>query len=300
MELDPEQVRTTVRFLEAYAYTALDELESVIAEERGRTGADRSVVLVNEPAFSIAADAATAFREAAQWMLYLNAGRARSLLARSGNLFHEMGHSFGTYLTVVSGVGRDEQVSGAIFRALDDLEHLGDRSELTWPALRHPQQQAYLVVAAASSGPIDHVDDQLQAILTNSMHRNGVAPVGALGTPIKRFWDIASHLTSRSMGAAAAIAKHLAVMCRRYEECMELAQVNKRLWDHGAAPVDVGDIDIAGISALTARRFGGAALIDGLAEVSISTQRNPIGIAPVEAGLAIAEPWRDEQIGDHQ
>ena len=30
----------------------------------------------------------------------------------------------------------------------------------------------------------------------------------------------------------------------------------------------------------------------------VSAEVNPIGIAPVEAGLAMAEPWRDESVGD--
>jgi hypothetical protein len=298
MELDPEQVRTTVRFLEAYANTALDELESVLAEQIDRTGAERSVVLVNDPAFSIAADAATALREAGQWMLYLNPGRARSLLARSGRLFHEMRQSFGTYLVVVSGEGEDERLSQTVSRALDDLGRLGDGSELEWPPLRHPQQQAYLVLAAAGERSDHALDNQLPVIIERSMHRNGVVPVGALGTPIRRFWDIASHLAGGSVGAAAAISAHLAVMCRRYEECMGLAQVNRRLWGSGASPVDVGDIDIAGIAALAARRFGGEALLHGLREAGVSAEENPIGIAPVDAGLAMAEPWRDESVGD--
>jgi len=127
------------------------------------------------------------------------------------------------------------------------------------------------------------------------MHRIGVVPVGALGTPIRRSWDFANHLAGESAGAAAAISAHL---CRRYEECMGLAQVNRPLWGNGASPFDVGDIDIGGIAALAARRFGGEALLNGLREGDVSAEENPIGIDPVDAGLAIAEPWRDESVGD--
>lgn len=296
MNLDPEQVRTTVRFLEAYANTALDELELILAEETARTGKERSLVLADDPAFVIAADAATTLREAGQWMLYLDSARAKSLLARSGLLFHEMRQSFGTYLMVVSGEGQGERLSVAVSVALADVGRVGDGGELAWPALRHPQQQAYLVLAAAAGGSDNAVDERLPAIIENSMHRNGVVPVGALGTPIRRFWDVASHLAIRGAGAAAAIAEHLAFMCRRYEECMGLAQVNRHLWEHGASSVDVGDIDIAGIAAITARQFSGDALLYELSETGVSAERNPIGIAPVEAGLAMAEPWRDESV----
>jgi len=299
MELDPEQVHTTVRFLEAYANTALDELESVLAEGSARTGAKRTAALADDPAFGIAADAATALREAGQWMLYLDAARARSLLARSGLLFHEMRQSFGTYLVVVSGEDQDERLSRDVSRALDEVKRLSEGSELGWPALRHPQQQAYLVLAAAGGGTNRAVEDRLPGIIENSMHRNGVVPVGALGIPIRRFWDVAGHLVGKGTGAAAAIAEHLAFMCRRYEESMGLAQVNRRLWDHAASPVDVGDIDIAGIAALAARQFGGEALLHGLGEAGVSAEGNPIGIAPVDAGLAMAEPWRDEPVREH-
>lgn len=287
----------TIRFLEAYANTGYGELESLLREAGASTGVERRAALSEDPAFSVAADTATALREAAQWMMYLNAERARTLMTRAGDLFRELRQPFGLYLNAVSGREQDSLFDDAS-EALRSLQPDGDR-EPAWPALRQPQQQAYLVLALAGSPAMnDRLEGRLSAMITNSVHNDGVVPVGALGTPIRRFWRIAAHLVERSDGAARAIAQHLAAMCEHYAESMASAQVNQELWRHGAAPVDVADIDIAGMAALTAREFSADALLGGLAEAGLSPERSSIALAPIEAGLALAEPWRDEPVED--
>jgi hypothetical protein len=71
---------------------------------------------------------------------------------------------------------------------------------------------------------------------------------------------------------------------------MSLAQVNAHLWRHVARPVDVGDIDVAGVAALAARRFGQDTLMRGVQEAGVSAERDPIAMAPIEAGATIAQP----------
>ena len=294
MALSPERVRSTVRFLEAYANTALSELDSALGNTDEEVGTDRRSSLAEDPAFSIAADAATALREAGQWMLYLDSTRAQYFLARSGHLFHDIGQAFGTYLVVVSGEWNHDppyQVFSQALEAVSRRSAGAEDDEVVWPSLRHPQQQAYLLLAGGGSAAISReFGVSLTQIMETSIHREGVTPVGALGTPIRQLWNVARHLVRAGPGALPAIARHLAGMCQRYAETMELAQVNSYLWRHGAAPVDVGDIDIAGIATLTARRFGGEPLLQALEQTGLSSERSPIALAPVEAGLALADP----------
>lgn len=303
MSLGLDQVQATVRFLEAYANTALAELEALHWSDGpvDRTPGPSGFPLTEEPAFSVAADAATSLREAGQWLLYLDPGRAADLLAHSGRLFRDMGQPFGLYLLAMTGdvdrdppyamVGKMLDVVGRGWTAADDGPD-------AWPALRHPQQQTYLLLAAAGSRPLrDEFRYPLEQITENSVHRRGVLPVGALGTPIRYLWDVARHLAAERPESVRVVSQHLVGMCRRYAETMALAQVNTYLWSNGAAPVDVGDVDIAGIAALTARRYGGDTVLGALGNAGLRDGDERIALAPVAAGLALADPWRSRPRG---
>jgi hypothetical protein len=283
MDLDPDQVGATVRFLRAYANTGLSELDAVLtATEEGS--------ILRDPAFTIAADAATVLREAGQWMLYLDPEQAQLLLSRAGGLFLRLGQPFGAYLVEVAGVAQEELPYQEMLQELAVAQRERDDADVRWPPLRHPQQQAYLMLALTGTPTAQVSSDRVARVLETSTYADGVVPVGALGTPIRRLWDIARHLLARRPESPYVIAGHLTGMARRYEEAMALAQVNRYLWSHGAAAVDVGDIDIAGVTALTARRFGAQVVLGSLEEAGMSAERNPIGMAPIEAGLALAEP----------
>jgi hypothetical protein len=295
MDIPEEQVRYTTNFLEAYANTVLSELNDLVdTDENGEASADLRSLITEEPVFNVAADAATTLRELGQWLLYLNPERARDALRRSGELFYAMGQAFGMYLMVVTAE-LDQEPSHDLFSqpltVLTRIQKDGGLSETAWDSLRHPQQQAYLVLAASGHPTVNRNRDfsnRLDEVLEASMHARGVVPVGALGTPIRRLWDVARHLHNTGPDAVQVIARHLSEMCRRYAETMELAQVNSHLWNHGAAPVDVGDIDIAGIAAMAARQHGADVLLGALGDAGLLPDRDRIALAPVEAGLALA------------
>ncbi|EOD69297.1 hypothetical protein [Amycolatopsis vancoresmycina] len=298
--LDREQVRRTLRFHEAYAATALRELESVGPVDENT-------------AFTLRADAASALREAGQWALLLNPMAARRLLRRSGDLFLQLGQAFGMYLELVADRSRFDVEPAMVARALRDAS--GSREEPAptadapnpMPDIRlQQQQQAYLVLAASgianSEGTVaprlrpvaksedyrfDPLSSSLGEILESSPHRTGVLPVGSLGTPIHRFWAVAEHLFRRRSEDVRGIARHVVAMCRTYEETISLARTNTHLWRNGAAPVDIADLDIAGIATLTARSFGEGALLEALAEVP-GGDLSPISRIPVELGTALA------------
>jgi hypothetical protein len=287
MGLSPDQVTTTMRFLQAYAHTSLRDLQAEI-----RTAAPG--IITADPAFTVAADAATAFREAGQWALYLDPVRSRQLLFQAGMLYLRIGQPFGAYLLEAVGSRQQPASYADMLREMTAVQGARDDARIRLPALRHPQQQAYLMLAACAE---ERPDRTIGSIMERSSYANGVVPVGALGTPIRTLWDIARHLFARRTDSAGVIAGHLAAMARRYADAMTLAQVNQYLWAHGAAPVDVGDIDIAGVAALSARRFGVDPILSGLREAGMSAQRDPIGMAPIEAGLALADPGFDDRHG---
>jgi len=304
MGISETQARAAVRFLEAYARTVLGELEEASSGATGRAPLSWD----DDPVFGMVADAASALREAAQWLTYLSPADALGAMRRAGQLFLRLREPFGFYLLAVAGSAGYPPMGDAVDATLAAMvdgvrpdERRGDPEDrgsagspraddavLHW---QHPQQQAYLVLAASSTTDRDGPTSVLLGqVLESSPHREGAAAVGALGTPIHRIWDVALRLwrAGTTDGATffadtTALAEHLSAMSRRYAETMRTAQANAYLWQHGLAPVDVADLDIAGIACLVARRFPAGVVLD------IADRLDPIEAAPIRAGLALSE-----------
>jgi hypothetical protein len=239
--------------------------------------------------------------------MYLSPQAAVEAMREAGELFLRLREPFGCYLLAVAGAAGYPAMGDAVDITLtaiadgprpdrydshpdDDGDADASRADDVVLHWQHPQQEAYLVLAASSTADQDSPTALLLGeVLQGSPHREGAASIGALGTPIHRIWDIALRLwragrpgTSASEDAAAVV-EHLTAMSRRYAETMRTAQGNAYLWRHGLSPVDVGDVDIAGIACLAARRFYPGLLLD------VAGPLDPIAAAPIRAGLALSE-----------
>ncbi|MBB1157713.1 MULTISPECIES: hypothetical protein [Amycolatopsis] len=279
------QVRSAAKFHEACAQTSLTELRT-IARQSQPAEQER----LNDIQFMLRANAASALREAAQWRLLLSPASALSRLSQAGALFQALGQPFGYYLKSMAG-SLDKQDPGRISdlmyvmyaeltgEPLDLPEFLGI-SEIR----AHPQQQAYLIVTA-SSLETRTARQFTQAAARRSPHRSGVIPVGSLGTPIAKYWSVASHLLGGEPDDAFAIARLLHSMCRVYGETMEMARSNEYLWTNASAPVDVADLDISGLTAFSVRRFGPSTMADMFAETG---RLDPLARIPLDLGVSLA------------
>jgi len=97
----------------------------------------------------------------------------------------------------------------------------------------------------------------LSSVLEQSPHSRGVAPVGALGTPIRTYWSIARNLLGdNDEETATLVASDLGGMAVAYAEAVDSAMANERLWFNAASPVEVGDIDTVATALITAQRLG--------------------------------------------
>jgi hypothetical protein len=177
-----------------------------------------------------------------------------------------MGHGFGTFLLAAFDprqISRD-----AVMTRISEIANLSfpnrisrDLSPEEQPTptpLFHPQQQAYFLLAAAvMARRLDLPSELLSSVLEQSPHRRGVVPVGALGTPIRTYWNIARNLLGDDAEETAQlVASDLAGMAAAYAEAIDSAMANERLWFNAAAPVDVGDIDTMATALVTAQRLG--------------------------------------------
>jgi hypothetical protein len=308
MNLDPRRVEYRTDFLESYANTAGHELETLAQPgtspgrpEESTEGADRQWILTM--------DAASALREAASWAVFFNTYRALALLNRAGFLYHGADMAFGSFLLTVAGAPPSDELASDIKL----LARVQGRDTPAGPAaipdsLHHPQQQAYLLLACAgmadrmvdyrSPRSLDEASGYRQAlhgIAAESPLRQGVLPFGSLGIPVRVPWDIGVHLLqdydSESPDAGdseslAVVARHLAALCRRYAETMELATVNDYLWSNAAAPVDVGDIEVIGIAALAAVHFGSEDITASVTRLGVQT--DDISFIPLKLGIEIS------------
>ncbi|WP_433796109.1 hypothetical protein [Actinoplanes sp. CA-252034] len=239
LSLEEEQVARLVDFYESYASLALGWAD--VAADSGRHRME----------------AASALRSAGQWAMLVDPSHALDLLTESGVIWHDLGHGFGTFL--LTAFGR---------RPLDDDELAQQREVLVMaltnspsddvpPPLRHPQQQAYLFLALAQMRRrfTPSAAGQLEEVAEGSAHRQGVMPVGSLGSPLHTYWDIGLRLL-RNGDDYAPVVGHVASMSGRYAESVVSAKANEHLWTAGAAPVDVSDSDLAAITMAGRRRWG--------------------------------------------
>ncbi len=299
LRLESEQVQRLVDFNESYANFCLEEVREIELLPSPGASPDRDHTL-DRPIWELSSwasrvDAASALRAAGQWAMLLDVPRAKGLLTEAGRLFGELGHPFGLYLQVVSGYWEFHAPHEQFRIMIDQLAELHGQQRLfnrevqaIPPALHHPQQQAYALLAGASSRPIvREYGPALLRLAEQSPHRFGVTPVGALGVPIRRYWSVAlSLLHDGGSRSVTLVMEHLLAMSRDYAETINSAMANAYLWNHAASPVDVGDIDISGITAILARRVGRDRVLIALDERA--SDLGSIGRTPIEIGIEIA------------
>src|SRR6266536_3312861 len=248
LQLEPEQVETATDFFESYASYVLSQVPEDATDE---------VRLL---------DAASSFRTAGQWAMFFDARRAVRLLTRSALIWHGMGYGFGTFILAAiapARLNRRDLISrlnqiARLYAPPEVAARLSDEEPQPLEPLLHPQQQAYILLAGAGMRQrLELPTDTLRIIGDRSPHKRGVAPIGALGTPLRVYWDIANHfLRNDDRETAALVASDLAGIAAAYAQSIDSAMANERLWFNAAAPVDVGDVDAVGIAMMAARRLG--------------------------------------------
>jgi hypothetical protein len=255
LQLDTNKVEIAADFFEAYASYQLSQRDTD-KDRLADTDKDRL------------ADTASSLRVAGQWAMLFDLPRAVTLLTRSAEIWHAMGYGFGTFLLAAIApdrLDRDEmlirlaQMAG-LNAPIGEAREPSIQGRQPLEPLLHPQQQAYLLLAAAGvSRRIDLPLGLLRRVGDQSPHRRGVMPIGALGMPLRVYWDIARDLLQidgDDERTADMVANTLADMGRSYAQAIGSAMANERLWFNAASPVDVGDIDTVAIALNSAHRLG--------------------------------------------
>jgi hypothetical protein len=303
LQLDGEQARRAADFYEAYA--------EFVAPGVTTGGSPTTSAKASQLGEDVMADVASALRLAGQWAMLFDPRRARSLLLLSGTLWRTMGHGFGYFLSAGLQPDDRESLRAQLLELLAATGALGgDRAvsarSATPAPMRHPQQQAYLLLAGGAVDALGVRRDSYERsdseaalrnaftrVMDESPHRRGVTPVGALGTPLRVYWDMARTLLldPEPRTGSERIVSHLVGLAGRYSESVELAMGNERLWFNGASPVDVIDLDTLIILRGAIKQFG-----LNVVQQSVEVRAENLGpIASVSINLAIEMregPWR--------
>lgn len=269
--VDPERALNAVDFYQSYANTVQEEIYDVGRQLR-QVQTPRDSSRLQDYRWHLLVDAASSLRLAGQWALTVDMARARELLGRAGIIFRDLGHAFGLFLTIAARGSDSESNQDRLENDIDMLLQL-HQPQRSWAdevqnipgPMNHPQQQAYLLLALCSIPDVTvrHYA-KLRDLCLESPHKEGGAPVGALGLPIRHYWDIAFALLEQD--ADDFLSAHMQPFTSRYIDNVLSARSNRYLWEHAAAPVDVADVDVVGIVSCAVRRFGRDAIATQLYE----------------------------------
>lgn len=298
-DIDLKQYARRVEHLVAYA--ALTEVERYEPDEGGLSPAPARS---DERDFALLVDAASALREAAMLALVSAPDQAPGLLRRSGRLFLEASVPYGVYLVALSGrVDEATDISFSVhlelaLRSIEppDSPILGERTDTEGsnPSVPSalPQQQLYLLLAGVASDILRSPrQDGLRELMARSPHRNSNLAVGALGLPTMRYWSAVESLMDEqgAPNPSSVPDETLAVLewlAARHADVVASAQVNDYLWRNLASPVDVVDLDLIGLAALTMRRYDTDRVMESLRPVV--ERRSPMELMHIELARAIA------------
>jgi hypothetical protein len=215
------------------------------------------------------ASLATSYRRAAQHAALVDTRWATRLAVRAGSVYLTAGLPFGLYL--LTGLLDDRTLS----QNVPDRDIAARfRNPAAPDAVDHPAQLTYLLLAAASQ---PRLRDPLGQVLDGAERRlapHGSYPMGSQGVPLGDYLDVANAMRYGddipSVGPGrpgVGLAARLAGLLRLRAVTLRAVQRNRYLWERGASPISIIDLDHVALSGLAVRHRPSSS---GLSEAIIS------------------------------
>ena len=243
------------------------------------------------------AEAADAWRECAMARLLLNTVTGKRALLRAADNYLRLGLPFGDFLGVAAtGDRRPVAPAATELRSLltdqstsppRQVETLFDRQF----AVQAPAQQVALLLTAVSN--LDQVPDRddLPGLLAEAAQARGSAPVGATGAAVADWWGAGlaiAGLATAGPPARLALTRFISEVAYAHGRLLRTAQLDEFHWQRARSPVDLVDLYLAGLVAISVRVLRRAHLpswevADDFAGLP------PLGRVSVTVGLQLAE-----------
>jgi hypothetical protein len=209
------------------------------------------------------AEQADAWRESAMAKLLYDSVDGRSTLLRAASAYDQLGLPFGAFLTVAAGGSREpawqalnklDAVLGNRFQEADEQSNRGLIGPAAFNALS--QHIALLFTAASDPWQIARRGESLEATLASVPQATGSAPVGTTAQPIALWWSAGRHLMTLIRGntsARANLKTSLSDLAIAHGHQLKRAQLDEYHWMRALCRVDLVDLDLAGLVAISAR-----------------------------------------------
>jgi hypothetical protein len=257
LEISRDAARQRADFYVAYAQVLEESRRAQVTQPSAgpgpaRAGADAwARVARPEQEWLGHAALASTYRQAAQHAALVDIRWATDLAVRAALAYLDAGMPFGMYL--LAGL-LDDQI-------LRDSAVLAPGSVTLAPAvLCEPVQLMYLLLAAASRPWLrdelrETVDGAVQRLSAHELH-----PMGPQSVPLGDYLELATIMLYDDPGPAApgspevrAVARLLAARGRTQFASLRLARRNRYLWERGAAPVNIVDLENVAMYGLVMR-----------------------------------------------
>lgn len=253
--------------------------------------------LGRRPEWVRTAEAADAWRECAMARLLLNTVTGKRALLRAADEYSRLGLPFGDMLAVAAtGYLRPVAPAAVELRSLLtdqstaptlDAETLLGRHY----AVRAPAQQVALLLTAISNPGQVPDRDGLLVVVAEAAQARGSSPVGTTGTAVADWWGAGLALASLGAEEPAGrlvLAGFIREVGYAHGRLLRTAQLDEFHWQRARSLVDLVDLYLAGlvaISARTLRRFG----MPGWRVSDDFVGLPPLALVSIIVGLQLAE-----------
>lgn len=259
---------------------------------------------------------ATAYRQAAQFAALVDTRWATKLAARAAVAYASAGLPFGLFLA--AGLLSDDELDDrGVFQTMVEPFREPDRTD----TIRHPVQQAYLVLAA-SSRPL--LGDPLSEALHGAERRlraHGLYAIGPQRVPLGDYLDLAAAMSYDDEAAGLGdtgssvleIAGRVARLQRTQASALRAARRNRYVWQRADGIVDLENVALSGVALRHRPWFGEmsaaiTALVsdDELAELPVwAMEQVETGLSAITDSVTdiLREPeqaWRREEFREPQ
>jgi hypothetical protein len=253
---------------------------------------------------------ATAYRQAAQFAALVDSRWATKLAARAAVAYASSGLPFGLFLAA-GLLSDDELADDGVFQAMVEPFRDPDGSD----AIRHPVQQAYLLLAG--SRPL--LREPLSQALFGAEQRlraHGLYAIGPQRVPLGDYLDLAASMSHDAEAAglgdtgssAIEIAGRLARLQRTQANALRAARRNRYAWQRADGIIDLENVALSGVALRHRPWFGelSAAITvlvsdDELAELPVwAMEQVQAGLSEITGSVTgiLREPeraWRREE-----
>lgn len=213
------------------------------------------------PSWVRVAERADALRQSAMAELLYDTPAGVTTLRRSGGEYRRLGLPFGSFLdTAATGSPRNAFIAGRRLAWLLNPQAPPEPDEEgiipLERALDAPAQQVSVLLTTMSVLDAIYEFEVTSDSLASTAQSGGSAPVGVTSQPIALWWECAVHLADLAFGRSQArdeLRTLLRELAAAHGIQLRNAQYDAFHWPVAASPVDLVDLDLAGLVAISAR-----------------------------------------------